>query len=765
MRALNALMDLVREPEPASPASPSNGARIVAPDGRTLPLESAQIRAEAKGGIARVILTQRFTNAHEEPLSVTYLLPLPSDAAVSGFSFRIGDRRVTGEVDKRARARERFEQAIVEGRTAAILEQERSSLFTQEVGNIPPKTAVDVEIELDQRLRWLADGAWEWRFPTVCGPRYMNDRVVDAERIVVDLSTEPLRARFGAEIVIGDPNERVDSPSHALSLDGGRATTDGGLDRDVVVRWRVATPQIGLSIAAARPAAQDGVYALLTIVPPSEKTAAVARDLIFLIDASGSMHGAPLDQAKRIAAAMIDTLGPEDRIELISFGSVPERFNTEPLAATKDGKRAALAWLRKVQASGGTEMSRAVIEALRPLKEGCQRQVVLMTDGYIGFERELVRDVLERLPRGARLHTVGVGSAVNRTLTQWAARAGNGVEVIVGLTEDPERAAARLLARTTLPIVTDVTLEGVKQTAPLRVPDLYAGSPSLVSLALDPDAREVFVRGRTSKGNAWEARVDVPRLALGEGLPAVTTLFGRERVEDLETAIAARGDADADAEIERIGLTFRIATRHTSWVAITEDATVDPDAEKRNVRQPHEVPHGTSIEGLGLRAPAAIARKSGKESDVLFNLKELSNLEEERTRTGERQAKMTRTGTLAPELYEGARGGSTGGPPAVRAPAQAIAPAPMAPAPMGAPPAMRRPASIPESAPRPTLASPAIGPAKSSPSRAWMWIALVIAILVGALIAWLVYSAYLAPAPPRPAPAEAREEEDPTRRE
>ncbi|MCZ7684031.1 MAG: VWA domain-containing protein [Sandaracinaceae bacterium] len=186
---------------------------------------------------------------------------------------------------------------------------------------------------------------------------------------------------------------------------------------------------VGVSLSVARPAspAHDGAsYGLLTLVPPVRTArAAVRRDLIFLIDVSGSMSGEPLDQVKRIAGAMIDTLGDEDRVELIAFGSAPVRFAKEPLAATRDGKRAAIQWLRALRASGATEMTRAVIEALAPLRPSSQRQVVLMTDGYIGFERELVREVLERLPAGARLHTVGVGSAINRTLTQWRrARAG-----------------------------------------------------------------------------------------------------------------------------------------------------------------------------------------------------------------------------------------------------------------------------------------------------------------------------------------------------
>lgn len=599
---------------PNDPA-PSSGGRLVTPDGRALPLAGATLRADARGGLARAVLTQRFRNPYEEPLRVSYLLPLPADGAVAGFSFTIGETRIVGEIDRRAAARERFEQALIEGRTAAILDEERSSLFTQEVGNIPPRAEITVEVEIDQPLSWMPEGAWEWRFPTVAGGRYMGGegRVADAERVVVDVAERGLPARVALELTIGDALAgAVESPSHALVIAGTRASLASGaaLDRDLVVRWKVATPDVGVSLEVARPAALSGRrFGLLTLVPPSGQRASVSRDLIFLIDVSGSMHGQPLDQLKRVAAAMIDTLGPNDRVEVIAFGSEPVRFAAEPLAASRDGKRAALKWLRDLRASGATEMRRAVIEALRPLRPGSQRQVILMTDGYIGFEREIIGEVRTNLPEGARLHTVGVGSAVNRTLTQWAARAGSGVEVICGLGEDPERAAARLLARTCLPLVTDLVIEGDGVVAPARLPDLYAGAPSLIALELGEGP--ITLRGRTGEG-VFEERVEVPSVALGEGLASVAALFARERVEDLETERAAHGeDGSIDREIEQLGLTFRIATRLTSWIAVSDAVTVDPDAEKRAVRQPHEVPEGVSIAGMGLRPAQPTAGAGG----------------------------------------------------------------------------------------------------------------------------------------------------------
>jgi Ca-activated chloride channel family protein len=603
-------------PEPA----PSGG-RLVAPGGRALPLLGASLTADAVAGIARVTLSQRFHNPHAEPLAVTYSLPLPADGAVSGFSFRVGGRRVVGEIDRRREARERYEQALVEGRSAALLEQDRSSLFTQEIGNIPPGEEVVVEVSIDQRLRWIDEGAWEWRFPTVVSPRYLGQagRVPDADRIAQEVSDGPLDARFSLWCSIRDAlarGARPESPSHTVDTvaAGGalrvelRAASGARLDRDVVVRWKVATPRVGLALElcrVGRPAIAADAHGLLTIVPPSPdaRTPRVHRDLIVLLDTSGSMGGAPLEQAVRVTQALVDTLRPDDRLELIEFSSSARRWKHGPVAATESARREALRWLRDLRASGSTEMRTGILAALEGVRAGAQRQVVLITDGQIGFEAEVVSAICDRLPASSRLHTVGVGSAVNRSLTGPAARAGHGVEVVIGLGEDPERAASRLVSRTDAPLLVDVSLGGsaLVDHAPARLPDLFAGAPALIGLSLRPEGGHLIVRGRTQDGT-WEQRLEVPALAVGQGNPAVAALYGREAVEDLELRLAAGGHArDVDADIERLGVDFQIATRLTSWIAVSEEQTVDPGDPLRRQRMPHELPHGVSAEGLGLR--------------------------------------------------------------------------------------------------------------------------------------------------------------------
>ena len=246
---------------PSPTACLTTGGRLIGLDGRVLPLKGASLTADAKGGLIRVTLAQTFSNAYDEPLRVTYSVPLPADGAVSGFSFRIGDKRIVGEVDTKKQARQRFEDAIIEGRTAAILDQERSSLFTQEVGNIPPRTEVVCEVVIDQKLAWLPDGCWEWRFPTVIAPRYLGEtgRVADCAKVTVDVADQALPVKLSLSLSIRDqlPDAvRPESPSHSLHTARGLQRIDvtladergAGLDRDVVVRWRVSGQTVGTSI-------------------------------------------------------------------------------------------------------------------------------------------------------------------------------------------------------------------------------------------------------------------------------------------------------------------------------------------------------------------------------------------------------------------------------------------------------------------------------------------------------------------------------------
>lgn len=602
--------------EQLQPAPASAGCRLVATDGRTLPLVSTRLTVDVEGGLGRTVLEQRFTNPHQEPLRVTYQLPLPAQGAVSGFAFVLAGERIEGVVEPKQKARDRFERAVLSGHTAALLEQERSSLFTQEVGNLPPGEALTVEVTVDQTLAWLPDGAWEWRFPTVVAPRYLGGRVEEPAKVTVAIADAPLKATAHLALRVRDTlpaGQAPTSPTHAIATaigaQGFEVTLDaeGGaaLDRDLAVRWPVATQEPGVEVCLGRPATAAHAYGLVTIVPPTPaaRFATTPRDLIVLLDVSGSMSGSPLEQAKAVVRALLDGLTPADRFELVAFSSYPERWSKGPKEGTPKHLANARDWLGKLRASGGTEMKSGIIEALAPLRKDAQRQVVLVTDGLIGSEAEIVEEISRRLPPSSRVHVVGVGSGVNRSLTMPCARAGRGLELVLGLGEDAGAAARRLVSRCDAPVLTEVQLEGsaLVEVAPVNTPDVYAGAPLLASVRLKPEGGEVRIRAKSAQG-PYTRVLEIPAVRHGEGQAAIAALFAREKVEDLELEIATGEPKSAkESEIERLGVELQIATRLTSWVAVSRGQTVDPREPTRHVTQPHELAHGLSAEGVGLR--------------------------------------------------------------------------------------------------------------------------------------------------------------------
>ncbi|EDM78045.1 von Willebrand factor, type A [Plesiocystis pacifica SIR-1] len=621
----------VPTPSLASSSTPSAGARLVSSEGRTLPLRAAELTVEAAAGLGRVVLRQTFFNPHDEPLRLTYQVPLPADAAVSGYAFCFADQRVVGEVAPKQQARERFEDALLEGKSAALLEEERSSLFTQELGNVPPRVEVTCELILDQPLKWLAAAGargfagWEWRFPTTVAPRFSGapGRVADAEKVVVDLSVEPLGPRVRVSLSIADALPEgawPTSPSHKLNVARveGRAKVELGgdagaaLDRDVVVRWPgapvVAGEDAGVSLELARPdAAHLGAansYGRLVLTPPpiepGREVSAVPRDLIVLLDTSGSMRGEPLAHAQAVTEALIRSLRDRDRLELVEFSSRVRRWSQAPASMSAAKREEALRWVGALRASGGTHMRDGILAALASLRPEAQRQILLITDGLIAFESEIVQAARQHRPPGCRVHTLGIGSSVNRSLTRPVALAGGGLEVIVAPGEDAEEAAARLVAHMDTPMLVDLSLSGsaLREVASVTVPDLFLGAPAQIPVALRPEGGTLTVRGRLPVGS-WEREIEVPAVAAGEGSAALVKGFARAKVEALEVEAAC--GAERDADIERIGVGFQISTRRTSWLAVSEEATVDPSRPTRRETMPHQLPAGMSVAGLGLR--------------------------------------------------------------------------------------------------------------------------------------------------------------------
>lgn len=415
-------------------APPHSAPALVSANGRTYPLVSSRLVARAEGGMALSTLHQQYGNPHPEALEVVYTMPLPADGAVLGYTIIIGDRRIEGVVRSREDAARAYREALYEGRTAGLLEQERADTFTQKLGNIPPGTDVSVAIQvlhplafrpaevergadvdpatfehpwvivdpmLDHAAPGVFEPSWEYRFPTVTGVRYMGGprEVPDAGRLSPDRAAGGTPARITLELELADVADpgTVSSPSHSLSCrplgSGARGDRSGGgflvslaegarLDRDLVIQWSAAAPEVGVRVVEGGGLpGDDGRYAMVTILPPAVPDATVRRDVTVLLDTSGSMSGLPLELGKQVIQVFLETLEPTDRFELLTFGSRVGRLTQGMVPADAGNVLRALARMHAEQANGHTDMQAGVEAALQPLREDSQRQVVLVTDG------------------------------------------------------------------------------------------------------------------------------------------------------------------------------------------------------------------------------------------------------------------------------------------------------------------------------------------------------------------------------------------------
>jgi Ca-activated chloride channel family protein len=603
-------------------------AELVAVDGRQYPLEAARILARAGGGFASSTLAQTFANPFDEPLEVTYTLPLPADGAVLGYTITIGERVIRAEVQPREQAAAAYKQALYEGRTAGLLEQARPDTFEQKLGNVPPRTRVEVTIDVLHALAFVATDAgpqWEYRFPTVVGVRYLGapGRVSDAEALSPDRGEAgTIPVTMGFSLVVSDENAGASlrCTSHGAIANGPGLEFERGekLDRDVLARWNASASAIGVRVAeGAGLPGDEGRYTLVTIVPPTAPRATDHRDLTLLIDASGSMSGQPLGLAVRVAGELLRSLAEGDRFEVLAFANDVRSLTRGIHAFGAKSLAKALTELAKLEAGGATEMGKGIEEALTSLRDDAQRQVVLITDGQIGFEAEVVGRITDA--GNVRLHAVGVGSAPNRSLTQQAAAAGRGIEVLASDERAADEAARRLVAGTAQPVLTRIEVAGSAITGdrPEHLRDVFAGQPLTFAVELSPSGGTLELTGRVAgEHTPWTHRVSIPAVGTTELLTAsslpVGALYGRERIAALELSLGSRHALrDAiDMRIEALGMRHRIASRRTSLVAIAEEPSVDPREPRRKQRLAVELPHGVSAEGVGLEGRRGVLVRS-----------------------------------------------------------------------------------------------------------------------------------------------------------
>jgi len=614
-------------------AHPGSGAMVAsirspsaAPDAEPqevpLPLKHTAVRAVVTGYVGTVDVTQQFENPFDEKIEAVYLFPLPEKAAVSEFVMTIGERRIRGILREREEAEEIYAQARAQGYQASLLTQHRPNIFEQKVANIEPGKQIDVEIRYFHTLSFH-DGWYSFVFPTVVGPRYNPPGSADP---VLALPRTQVQPASGAVVRYLRPNERSGHDlSITVELDAGVAieeiTASHRIDdtrtgantarialasqttlpnRDFILNFRVAGDIVKSNLLTyVDPKTNQGYFTLMMYPPRALETLErQPLELVFVLDCSGSMSGAPIAQAKDAILSALDRLEPDDTFQIIRFSMNASQFGPDPVPATPENVRRARQYVQSLEGTGGTQMIEGIKAALDfPHDSERLRFVTFLTDGYIGNELEILGAIHERLG-DSRIFSFGVGSSVNRYLLERMAGVGRGAVAYLGLQDSGREVMDFFFDRVSHPALIDVGIEWagmhVSDVYPSRLPDLFVGRPVVVTGKYLGEVREPRIRGRAA-GRAIELALphdgDAPEHSF------IPSIWARLRIADLADRQAWVNDPynDLAREIKDTALAYGLMSDYTAFVAVDASRVTEGD-RGTTVFQGVPVPEGVRYE-------------------------------------------------------------------------------------------------------------------------------------------------------------------------
>lgn len=581
---------------------------------------ATDMQARVTGSVARISVTQTFSNPHDDWVEGLYVFPLAADAAVDQMEMVIGERVIRGEIQPRAAARASYDAARSAGRRASLVEQERPNLFTTAVANIPPGEEVTVRIAYLETIPWR-DGRYTLRLPLAITPRYTPGADVDAtgelpyiEAAVANawlgttatperVSRSVQSAHIEVELTPGFTLESLQSLHHPVDILETTAqfrvrAASAAADRDFELSWSpVVAP--GTQAAVYTERFQGETHALLMLTPPEAPPGeTLPREVVFVIDTSGSMGGPPLLQAKAALALGIERLGPADRFNIIRFSSDASALFATARPADHANRQAARRFIAALHASGGTEMRLALELAFATTpRDAVLQQIVFITDGSVANEAEVVA-LIERRLGEARLFTVGIGAAPNAWFIQEAAAAGRGSHTFIAQAAQAGERMAELFRKLERPALVGLELNWPDgSAAELATPlprDLYAGDPMVVAVRLGQSPpRGLLTLSGHSRHGAWVHQVPIVEL---EGESGLARLWARERIAGLSRRkrLGGRGDPASayDARILELALNYGLVSEQTSLVAVDSAPARPAGAPGRLAQAPTAAPAG-----------------------------------------------------------------------------------------------------------------------------------------------------------------------------
>ncbi|MEL7489931.1 MAG: marine proteobacterial sortase target protein [Pseudomonadota bacterium] len=637
----------------------ANEPRLVTPDEATMgallfestepgryveaPRLATDVDISVSGPIARTRVTQRFENITDGWVEGIYVFPLPDEAAVDALKMQIGDRFIEGVIEERKKAKAIYEAAKKAGKKASLLEQERPNIFTNSVANIGPGETIVVQIEYQENIS-LENNEFSLRFPMVVAPRFhppaviqnvslgdnggwgAADPVPDRARLtppVLHPDNGPINpVSLRVNINAGFPIGEITSSYHKIAVDRREpdkaslvlSEEETPANRDFELRW---TPASGAAPSAAlfKELIDGDPYYLLMITPPALDAQAQrpTREVTFVIDTSGSMGGESIRQARDSLALALNRLKAGDAFNVIQFNSVTDQLFARPQPVTDANLRAALRYVARLEATGGTMMLPALKAALRRGIDhnGRLRQVIFLTDGAIGDEQQLFETIAAA--RGdARIFTVGIGSAPNSFFMSRAAELGQGAFTHIGAVSEVAMRMGALFEKLETPAMTDIAVawpDGVQaETWPSPIPDLYQGETLIVAARADSERGTLWVSG-VEGGQPWKAALPLEGAAARAG---VSKLWARKKIASLELARVRPGaDREAlDKGVLEVALAHSLISRVTSLVAVDVTPSRPAEEEVVSTAVPLNLPAGWDFDKVFGETPAPLQRKA-----------------------------------------------------------------------------------------------------------------------------------------------------------
>jgi Ca-activated chloride channel family protein len=611
---------------PAQPAEerPGCGALMAKlPDAERevpVPLKHTSVVGNIDGYIATVDVTQQFHNPYASKIEAVYVFPLPENAAVNEFVMTVGDRKIRGIIREREQAEKIYNEARSQGHVASLLTEERPNIFTQKVANIEPGKQIDINIRYFNTLRY-DDGAYEFVFPMVVGPRYNPPATTDGIGAVA-------RGANGAsgqstEVPYLTPNERsghdvslslnikagvdiedVRCVNHSVdvktSSESERQITlspgDSIPNKDFVLQYKVAGDKIKTAMMTHKD--DHGQYFTMMLYPPAELTQVQRSpmEMVFVLDCSGSMNGRPLEQARAAVSHALLTLTPRDTFQIINFNSTSSQLGTAPVIATPENIQRGLTYLASLDGSGGTEMIRGLQAALDfPHDEGRYRLVSFMTDGYIGDDADILHAVAQKVG-DSRIFSFGVGQSPNRYLMDRMALLGRGAVAYLSLNDDPVQIMNRFNERISHPAMTDLSIDwgtmNVTDVYPQILPDLIVGRPVVVTGRFTGEPSTVTVGGRTGmQPVSYSVAVDSDDT--NKQHKGIAAVWARLKIADLVAQVSRTPNQAGELQqaVLQTALDYSLMSAFTAFVAV--DSMTKTEGEfGTTVAVPVPVPEG-----------------------------------------------------------------------------------------------------------------------------------------------------------------------------